>query len=841
MKKFICILTCTGFMQLYSQQDTFRTYNGFQMYPKDTIFSLNIFINIVYDVYSQCDPLDGQLTPFWPAGPANTVNQGLPTYLADYIDREYNPNNIHGTLTKHWAEASFKKFILLGDFVVVNLAQSTMTPGDSGSFDRDNMIDSVISLINQNGGLQTIYGHDTLSQYDFAHVAGSLFLPKTRSIDQKVDLIQFFTRNTTDRYGGVEGGGYGGANFHIPLHFIDGHDALCNYSCIQCIGKQDLSYPMTSPTEIHELCHHLIDGSDAGHMGGGSPPNMGDMVTLQFNNGGWSLFGAAGSALISCNGFERWRLGWHNPEDTVFEISAFQQNGNFQNSDIEKSDGAKTFYLRDFITYGDAIRIKIPYLDDGALNQYIWLENHQLKINTGKEDYPARIDAPCKDQGMPGIYAYYEVGKDIRESLNSLDLHPSLVDHLVPICADGRWDIRQLSQTDDACVFGDPGGTKIQEYYQPNPFCGYNDNQNHYFNSIAGNELNFNDRVQALIKKKDMLITNRLQQMGDNYDPFRGSHTSYTISTNPVPTNIITYHHSYDAVGQINMSTHWIDNRKIHLSGLGIEMYDQNDGRYKVDVRWDNYWVNNNVRWTGDIVLHERLDLNTGVKVTLDQNQTPDKHIRDAVTGLFTGPTYFTCLENSEYQMYNNSNTELNSLSSFITELNSTVKIDNNSILKVKQGTTLLLRQGSNLIVSGAGKVEVETGGCLCIENDANITLQDATSQIHLQADITSGVNTSVLTGNYDCRYNLISTPVTGSGKILADVNAQDVYIQNETVANTRNYNCRDLYLGEKVTSTKSFGSVVLLSGSSLYVNASRDILIDNGFTAALGSTLELW
>ena len=40
--------------------------------------------------------------------------------------------------------------------------------------------------------------------------------------------------------------------------------------------------------------------------------------------------------------------------------------------------GEKTFTLRDFVTYGDVIRIKLPYKDsEFASNQYIWLENHQ--------------------------------------------------------------------------------------------------------------------------------------------------------------------------------------------------------------------------------------------------------------------------------------------------------------------------------------------------------------------------------------------------------------------------------------------------------------------------------
>src|SRR4030042_3283723 len=101
-------------------------------------------------------------------------------------------------------------------------------------------------------------------------------------------------------------------------------------------------------------------------MGGGGPPNSGDLVTLTFNSGGWSLLGGAGSSLVSCNGFERWLLNWRGPDNDNYPIAA----GN-KSSDIQRSDTVQTFYLRDFITSGDVVRIKLPYKDSCALTQFI--------------------------------------------------------------------------------------------------------------------------------------------------------------------------------------------------------------------------------------------------------------------------------------------------------------------------------------------------------------------------------------------------------------------------------------------------------------------------------------
>jgi hypothetical protein len=199
------------------------------------------------------------------------------------------------------------------------------------------------------------------------------------------------------------------------------------------------------------------------------------------------------------------------------------------NADIVNADGPKTFFLRDFISYGDAIRIKLPYIDEGALNQYIWLENHQVHHND-KEDYPAFWNESCKDGGLPGIYAYYQVGKDMLESNSTNDLIPSLTDNLIP-----------------------------------------------------GNTINWKkDRYEFIIKLQNGLISNKLSNMGDNQDPFTNAGI-IDIGSNPAPFNVVTWHHRRGDDGTIIKSSR-ADNRKIHLIGLRIAMQDQLDGRYKVEL-----------------------------------------------------------------------------------------------------------------------------------------------------------------------------------------------------------------------------------------------------------------
>ncbi len=405
MKKLlfsILIVFITG-ISIYGQGSMYQTWNGDYMNPIDTLRVLNIFINIVFDQTPEADSLKDITTEFWMPGPPNTVNEIPPVYLADYMDPDFDPDNIHGSYTKRWAEASFNKFIVLGDFINVNIAQSRVTPDNPGStFGKQKLVDSVSSLINENGGLQTHYGHDSLYDYNGSMISSSLrFLPKGSNYDAKIDFIQFFVRNCTQAHGGLVGGGNAIMGLHEGI-LINGIKRVNNAGTIQgAIKNFNLGVPYRNPTSVHEMAHNLIGMSNSAHMGGGGPVNTGSLVTLDFNSGGWSLISSANSSLVTCNAFERWRLDWRGPQNDNYPIAA----GNF-NSAIKKADGNKTFYLRDFITYGDAIRIKLPYLDQGALNQYIWLENHQIH-NNDKEDYPYFWQKECKDDGMAGVYCYY--------------------------------------------------------------------------------------------------------------------------------------------------------------------------------------------------------------------------------------------------------------------------------------------------------------------------------------------------------------------------------------------------------------------------------------------------
>jgi hypothetical protein len=730
------------------------------MPPTGRLHTLNFFVNIIYDQTPNADPLKDSNTPLWLPGTPNSMNNNPPSFLDGFMDSEYDPENIKGSFTKRFAEASFNQLIITGDFVVINIAQSFITPDDPrAGFTYKQLINKCISLINNDSnGLSTIHGHNRIEDYDRMQINPLLsFQKKDTFSNGRIDMAQFFVRNCTQKYGSNNNGGKTGFEITQPIK-MNNMLYLFDAATYQGrVGNQDLAHPAYQPTEIHELAHNILGNSNSAHMGGGGPVDVGDLVTLEFNKGGYSLIGSSGSALISCNGFERWRLDYRGPTNPDHAIAA-----NNLNSDISASDGAKTFYLRDFITYGDAVRIKLPYVDQGALSQYIWLENHQVHRNN-KEDYPAYWNTECKDDGIPGIYAYYQVGKDKREG-SYADMLPYLTDNLIQISAEGNWDIRLLLSRDAGCISNTL--VNIQEYFLPNPFSGYCDLENHFFNSMPENTINWlQHRHEFLIKSQNGVVSNKLSDMGDNSDPFTGS-SIMDLGSNPSAANVITYHHQDESDGRIKKSTTKTDNRKIHLSGLKIYMQDQQDGNFKVDVSWDSYEVKNSVRWTGDIVLHETVNLLSDNTIILDQNYTPNTHIRNPITNLFSGPSYFTCLNNSVLILQSNADFICENLSSIVFEAGSKLVIKDGAALTIKSGCTLLVKSGSGITIEGSGKINIEDGAYVGIEEEADIQLVDKKSGLILHKNYITGVNPNVNLTSRSISDIKSSLTFGGSGRI---------------------------------------------------------------------------
>ena len=373
MKKSILILLLVFPILCFGQH---HSWDGNGIRSNEKLKYLNIFVNIIYDIHPEYDTLFASST-YWPqvSDPylegINTA--AIPTYLLDWMDTVYNPGLLHGYCTRLYGESSFDSLQITGDFVVVNLRESTVL--NRGYFHYALISTIVMEMLNSSSSY-TLYGHKSISDFNAHNV-----------------LI----RNITKPYGGINpGSGYGGRN------------------TIQCVGDGNF---YANPTNIvtHEISHGLF-GSNDFHTSGGN--HRGSGCTMPFLNlqGGYGLMGAANSGLVSCNGYERWRMHWKHPDVLDYIMARNITNSQSVVSDISKESGNRNFILRDFVTFGDAVRIKLPYKDSvTSSNQYIWLENHQVG-NNGKLDFLqfSNFDYyTCRPQGEAGIYAYYQIGRDV--------------------------------------------------------------------------------------------------------------------------------------------------------------------------------------------------------------------------------------------------------------------------------------------------------------------------------------------------------------------------------------------------------------------------------------------
>ncbi len=681
-------------------QTTYDARNGGSVYPHGVYRILNIYVNIVYDQTPERDPFFGQQTPNWEAGDPDKLNDHPPVYLDRFLDtgRYAQPR---GIMTRLFAEASLGHFILLGDFVVVNIRQSEIAPGQKGrDFGNADVIRSALRKIEQLGGVKTIYGHNRIADYD-RFEKGNPGQPKKMQPNGKPDIVMFCMRNTTRgtdargksfNYGqhkNGEGNAYEGNACSKCSLLMEGQYMNNEITTSQNVGVNDMSQVYKN-ISFHEFAHCLFGGNGF-HTSGGNHFGTGNAAVFMGLQGGYGLMGGANSSLICVNGYERWRMGWL---DTISNPEGWAISANGRKGDISRADGPQQFQLRDFISTGDALRIQLPYTDAGAENQYLWLENHQVGRNNKLDFLQYSNEDACRPAGRPGIYAYVQVGKDRLQGGNPGDVYPGdQTDNLRMLTAKGNWDMRLEGLHDTVkCIAWNAAQPSVS-YRRENPFCGANDLQSLMFD-VSGKAEKIDAKTLCTypwILRNAGLSGNSLPFMGDDETAFAGRQ-ALDMCSNPAAVNVITcYTSQYNA----NFTPHKKSNNKnIYLSGLSIEMAPMSDGVMQVDVRWDDYHARRNARWTGPVVLKEQLIVDPGVTLTLDQNETPVQFERDSISGYFSPITTLRC----------------ESGSSLMLKAKSKLVLDRNSQLILREGSTLILEKKSKLILKRGSKLLIDGG-----------------------------------------------------------------------------------------------------------------------------------
>ena len=142
----------------------YKSSYGHGLPTKGVMRGLTIFVSIIYDQNDTIDQRVSTGSMHWQRDITSSINNPnvMPTYLLDLFDTQINPT-YNGIITRLYAEASFDSLILLSDFIVVNIKQSQITPNNPrANFSMSDLTRAVITYINQNGGLNAIYGHNSI-------------------------------------------------------------------------------------------------------------------------------------------------------------------------------------------------------------------------------------------------------------------------------------------------------------------------------------------------------------------------------------------------------------------------------------------------------------------------------------------------------------------------------------------------------------------------------------------------------------------------------------------------------------------------------------------------------
>ena len=595
----------------------------------------------------------------------------------------------------------------------------------------------------------------------------------------------------------------------------------------------------------HELyaCPHLMGGNSA--MG----------LHWQFSTSGWGMMKSVHSvANSSINAWERWLLGWIN----------LTTGDTHENSDIRSDADLNLngiYTIRDFITTGDAVRIKIP----NVANTYLWIENHQ-RLSPFDHKAWAGLQPSIDGEEIPemetGLYMYIENVLDDRSLITAgMVSTMSKVNGIKLLNAQGNFDywhsatappptwdywwnniLFTFKRLDSNPISGLNPYFMIPDDYPTNPQIPGNDGVIDYAPNYNGGDYEAYDIVRETNDTYTGMTYAHLGGVNDEARVMLGRRSDTFQEGDEVSLSGIVPALNYPYYNQTDSK---IEN--YILNGLNVKVlsYNSTTKTYQIQIKFDDFTICNDKRWCGNIELVNNnsvaapdLILDNNVTLEFDLNGNANRHTVHPHFGNFKNPSIFKQTNNSYLKLNPSSEMLLKNYSASIIDNNCKIDIQDDAILRVKQGSSLVLKNQSTLNIFGSGRIEIEPGAYICIEPDAIINLQNELSVINLRPGYHSGVNTNVLTGFTNC-YNPASMYFTGNGSVNSDFTSNK-YIQNETINVDRYVTGHNISVGYNVTTQVPQGLVTIINGIEVILDASGDILLDKGFEIQSGAAFEV-
>ncbi len=709
----------TGLWLIRAQ--TLSTEAGYLLPTRDTLYLLIVFAEIDYAACGE-DPHEKQYGRAWPVDAEGKTQ--VPSDAAELIDAFLSPGqNPRGIITRTYAEASFGELVILGDYLPV-VVQIPCKEVPAQSYSLYGEVELVArhwpaSINSTARGIPW----EKFDRYQLLPPRYGLPKPRTPSDTplekRRLDALFIIWRNLAYRLGTQPpfpcnyGFGLWNCDYQKPFGPLGGGVELASSytTCGTALG--------TAVGFLAEFFHGLYGGNHW-HTAGGAGLHTFPIIPIARG------LSVQGGLPIYAIGYDRWIMGWKHPQKKHL-LSALDENGEEVPTDLSMPTRPirQRFVLRDFMTTGDVLRIRLPYLERGGplvKAQYLWIENRRFIAST--ETWASYSPSRCPDnpfpdcpRGVPGLYAYIQVGKDQKEGpdiYTTSPAHPNgLGSWIFWLPADGRYDFyfdtlrRQPPNPAQPCNWGHPNIPIDRTRSLPNPFLGLHD---FYlaFDENADGRLFSGDRARAglsLVEKDSVIHTAFI--FGDAWDGWsrRTGFWRLSLETNPAPVPVYTLRSEEGYQRPSSQGPQPYDNRLIWLSGLSITLLEEKaDGSVLVEVAWDDFTVRKDVRWCGDIRLsaHPFDSLAPSLilrrsTLLLDRSESPVYAIAKAYDSV-------------EKRFWFSDTTQLRLLPGAILEM---------------QGGRLILRRGSKLIlekgslIRGKGKIIVEPGGYLEVREGA--------------------------------------------------------------------------------------------------------------------------
>jgi hypothetical protein len=682
MRLFVLLLVLVTSVAGSAQADRplQESRHGWYLSPHGTIRVLVLFAEIEYDRQPEKDPQPGG-SGHWPKG-------RLPQWKDDLFDPQPYPVP-QATISRYYHDISLGKYTVLGDYLDAML---TLKESEYGSLSDGHGINRhAIKEANKLGALRTRHG-STIADLDLWKRGGRPGMPKEQGPDDphSYDHVMVILRNSTLTHG--QGSVDQGSSGEL---FGYGSDSQSRFGAMNGLPFEILK---------HEFNHMLLGGNNF-HSGGGNAAQFQSFfICLQ---GGWSMMGAASSSLLTCTGWDRDRLGWM-PDDAKHRIRARDTRGGEVNADLDPVAGdTGLFVLRDFVTTGDALRIRMPFLPPDAYQQWLWVENHLGHQRNGSptDRFHWELEDPCVAPIEAGLFMTMQVDRDDRQGTNIFGGH---ADYLRPVPANGNFDLSLRGDTlHGSCPFGGTTFPFRMEDRWANPLTGNHELELPVYDRDGDGRLQRSEHYVPRARVRRGRIEADGVFYGRPEHAFRMTgNRKLGMATNPSSANMLTL----VSRGTVDSHKRGLPNvRVIHLNGIAVELVDvAANGDATVRVRNNDVVIDRDVRWCADSIVlpplrgaaSPALVLAPKRTLLLDRSRTPTRIDAPEVAGgrtWFSETTAFTVLPGASMDLGRRSVLELR----------------NGSVLHLMPGAGMRLGPKARLKLDATSRIHVHSGALL--------------------------------------------------------------------------------------------------------------------------------